>query len=666
MYKLKKILPVLLQVVIICFYIVAPVNSSAETSLEQQRKKFIQAQNALRTNNFKTFRKLTDELKDYPLHPYLIQYYLSSNLWKVKDEEIIEFLERYGDLTTAGDLRRDWLKYLAKQKRWQTYVENYTPQRNERLKCYHLHARLQTNNHAYLLEDTRSVWLSGKSLPPQCDAAFDLLYKSDLLTGELVWKRIELAMAEGNTSLAKYLSRFLEKEADKTWVSRWIAVHHNPSRWTKDRNYEDIPIAREILVHGIHRLARIDINTAINRWEKLRPHYSFEKAQVDSIRRALAIRVARAKLDNAREMLEQIPNELVDGDIFHWRLSTALREGDWENLLKWTTGNPPPDSPYQRWLYWHGRALEETGDKESATRAFGQISGERDYYGFLARDRLGHSYDLGHRSLPADMEEWYKLSRRPAIIRARELHVLGMHYSARREWQHAFRDMTSYQLQIAAGIAATWGWHDQTIVTLGRAKAYDDLILRFPMPYENLITSNVKKRDLDLSWVYALTRAESSFMEDAKSPAGAMGLMQVMPATARETARNLGLEKFYSSHLLKAASNVPIGTEYLRKMYDRFNKNIIVATAAYNAGPNAVARWLPEQGCIDPEIWIEQIPYRETRRYVRRILYFASIYDWRLEQEIKPVKQRMVTVTPVRKQQVANLTCEGSNISASL
>lgn len=643
-------------------YTLMPAQISAAANLELQRNQFIQAKNALRANDIKTFKRLSDNLIDYPLYPYLIQYYLSSNLWKAKDSDIINFLDRYSDLTTANDLRRDWLKYLARRGRWQTYVDNYKPQSDETLKCYHLHARLQINKLAYLLEDTRSIWLSGKSLPPQCDSAFALLYKSDLLTGELVWQRIRLAMTEGNASLAKYLERFLD-EKERIWVSRWIATHHNPSKWTSNPKYGDTPVAREILVHGILRLARQDIDGAIRHWDELKNRYAFETEQANKVEWSLTIWAARNKHKNARQMLDRIANSLVDDEIFHQRLSTALREGDWQSLLKWTTGKPPADSPYQRWLYWHGRSLEETGDRESAMNVFRQLSRERDYYGFLATEKLGQQYDLAHRTLPEDLQEWSRISKKPAIVRARELHILGMNFSARREWRHAFLDMTSYQLQIAASIAANWGWYDQTILTLGRAEAYDDLVLRFPLPYEKLITNNVGKRKLDLSWVYALTRAESIFMEDAQSSAGALGLMQVMPATGRETARKLGIKKFYTSHLFQASINIPIGTEYLRKMYDRYNQNIVLATAAYNAGPNRVDRWLPEQGCMDPEIWIEQIPFKATRKYVRRILYYASIYDWRLQKDIKPVGSRMAMVTPVGTKTVAELSCPGQTVA---
>ena len=638
--------------------------TQADSRLELQRRQFVMAENALRANKLDTFKHLAGQLRDYPLYPYLVEQYLSSNLWKVKDSEIIAFLKRYNDLPTARDLRRVWLKYLARRGRWQTYIDNYTPQSDEVLQCYQLHARVQTHNLAYLLEDTRTLWLSGESLPPQCDSAFALLYKSDLMTNELVMKRVALAMKAGNTSLAKYLSRYLDRN-EQHWVSLWIATHHNPYKWTHNPGYHDTPIARKILVHGILRLARLDVDKAVRRWQELKPKYAFDSGQIDQIEKTLAIQAADSNYPDAIHMLGQLRNSLVDEEIFHWRLSTALREQDWDKLVKWTEGEPPVTSLSQRWLYWRAQALEETGHAEEAARIFKQVARERDYYGFLATDKLGQPYDMGHNPLPEDIAEWQKISEKPAIIRAHELYLLGMLYSARREWHYAFRDMTSYQLQIAASIASDWGWHDRTILTLGKAKAYDDLILRFPLPYENLITRNVRKRKLDLSWVYALTRAESIFMEDARSSAGAMGLMQVKPLTGRETARHMGM-KFYTSHLLQAKFNVPIGTEYLRKMYDMFNHNIILATAAYNAGPNNVKKWLPEEGCIDPVIWIEQIPFTATRRYVEHILYYASIYDWRLRQDIKPVSDRMAVVTSGQNQMVASLSCPGQQLSASL
>ena len=636
-----------------------------DTRLEQQRRWFVQARNALRSNKLESFRQLAAKLKDYPLYPYLVQYFLDTNLWQSKDQDINTFLQEYSDLPTAEDLRRDWLRYLARRGRWQTFLDNYTPQTDDALRCDHLQARLQTNNQAYLLEDARSMWLTGKSIPPQCDAVFAQLYISDLFTSDLVMQRVKLAMAAGNTGLARFLTGFLDG-TNKKWVTLWIEIHNNPAKGTQHPVYEDTPIVREILTHGMQRLAALDIDTAIQRWRELQPAYAFERSQIDAIERAIAINAASKQHALARQVLEQVRNELVDEDIFHWRLVTALRNKDWPALLLWTSGEPPLANIRQRWLYWHARALAETGDKEAALALYKTVAGERDYYGFRATDKLGTPYNMGHHSLPEDLSEWQRISTSPATLRAHELLLLGMNQSARREWRYAFKNMTSYQMQIAASIAADWGWYDQVILTLGQAKAEDDLNLRFPLPYEQLLADNARKRNLDVSWVYALTRAESVFMEDAQSPAGAMGLMQVMPATGKETARALGMKKFFTSHLLKADINVPIGTEYLRRMYDHFNRNLILATAAYNAGPSAVNRWLPASGCMEPEIWIEQIPFEETRKYVQRILYFASIYDWRLQKDIIPVRDRMAMVTPNQQQMTASLSCTGEKLAASL
>jgi soluble lytic murein transglycosylase len=178
------------------------------------------------------------------------------------------------------------------------------------------------------------------------------------------------------------------------------------------------------------------------------------------------------------------------------------------------------------------------------------------------------------------------------------------------------------------------------------------------------LKNHATKNQLDPAWVFALVRAESAFIEDVRSPAGALGLMQVMPKTGEMTARRLGMNNFTTNHLTRAEHNVPIGSKYLRMMYDDFNGNVILATAAYNAGPHRVRSWLPETGCIEPDVWIENIPFLETRNYVKRVLEYSSIYEWRLEREIKPLAQRMTAVQPRRQQTlVAGMSCTGPAVS---
>ncbi|MEX2353768.1 MAG: transglycosylase SLT domain-containing protein, partial [Gammaproteobacteria bacterium] len=364
----------------------------------------------------------------------------------------------------------------------------------------------------------------------------------------------------------------------------------------------------------------------------------------------------------SREILDNFDNQEVDESLFHWRLRNALETQDWSTLVKWTEGEPKDEAIRLRWHYWRARALEKTGNTGAAMEIYRGIAAERDYYGFLAADRLSVPYTLAHQVLADDPETLASVSRLGGIKRAHELYLIGHRYPARREWNYLLNQLNPHEMQVAAAMAAEWGWHDRAILTLGRAQAYDDLVLRFPVVYEQELARYTALHKLDLAWVYALTRAESAFMTDARSPAGALGLMQVMPATGRETARSIGLQGFSNSHLYEADKNITIGTAYLKKVYDRF-ENRILATAAYNAGPNAVARWLNRDSCAEPDIWVEKIPFSETRKYVARIMFYSTVYDWRLNNEIIRVSERMEPVISTPQNIAANLTCSVSNIS---
>jgi soluble lytic murein transglycosylase len=632
-------------------------------SIEQQRKDYLAAKKALDTKQYKTFGKIANTLKDYPLYPYLRYNYILKRLWKIDDAEVIDFLKRYSDLPVTNYLRKSWLKLLVKRGHWQTFMDYYLPQSDVKMQCYHLQARLKTNNEIFFLEDTRSIWLSGRSLPPQCDPAFERLYKSDLMSNELVWERARLSMQNNNTSLVNFLSKRLNPEY-KALAIFWVQIHNNPYKYTDKPKLADNETSREILAHGILRLAKQDVAKAVKRLEALQQDFAFTSGETAEIERTLAIRAAKNKSKLASKLLDQIDNYHVNDEVFHYRLRTALKNEDWPILKKWTTGQAHDVDIEMRWRYWHARALEETGEPEKAKEIFAELAKERDYYGFLAADRINAPYRMNHYPIPENKEEFARIESLPGIKRAHEFFKLGSGYSARREWYHAESKLTTYQMQMAAALVTKWGWHDRAIFAMNRAKAYDNLVLRFPLLFEDIFDKYAKKRNLDRGWVYGLARAESAFIEDVKSPAGALGLMQVMPRTGKETAKSIGLKGFKTYKLTQAETNIPIGTAYMKMMLDKFNGNMALATAAYNAGPHRVVKWLPKKGCVEPDVWIELIPFNETRKYVRRVLSFANIYDWRLGGDIKPIKERVSLITPNKKNQnIADLSCTAVKIS---
>ncbi len=653
-----------LSLLLLVFILLTTLSTSSvfAKSIEEQRKDYLAAKKALDSKQYKTFGQIANTLKDYPLYPYLRYDYILKRLWKVDDAEVIDFLNRYSDLPVANYLRTSWLKLLFKRGHWQTFLDNYLPQSDVTMQCYQLQARIKTHNNVFLLEDTRSVWLTGKSLPSQCDPAFELLYKSDLMTNELVWERVRLSMQNNEISLVNFLSNRLNPE-HKALAKQWIQIHNNPYKYTNKPKLEDNVTSREMLVHGILRLARQDVAKAVKRLEVLKNDFSFTPGEIAEVERTLAVRAAKSKSKLASQLLDQIDNYHVNDEVFHFRLRTALANKNWAILKKWTSGQAPEVEFEMRWRYWHARALEETGEQEKANEIFTELAKERDYYGFLAADKVNAPYRMNNYPLPENKEELARIESLPAIQRAYEFFKLNTGYQARREWYHAEKQMTTYQMQIAAKLASQWGWHDRAIFTMTAAGAYDSLEIRFPILFEDIFDKYAKKRKLDRSWVYGLARAESAFIEDVKSPAGALGLMQVMPKTGAQTAKSIGMKGFRVHKLKQAETNIPIGTAYMKQMLDKFDGNIVLATAAYNAGPHRVTQWLPKQGCESPDVWIEQIPFSETNKYVKRVLSFANVYDWRLGGEIKPIKERMALVTSKKNQKLADLSCTAINIS---
>lgn len=637
---------------------------SAESQLEQQRSQFQAARKALNNGEMDRYRQLAAGLEDYPLYPYLRYELINRNLRSLPEAEIAAFLQKHPDFPMADRLRERWLDLLASRGRWQEFIAHYEQPNDNRLRCLYLQARMKTGNTDGLLEDIRKMWLVGYSQDKACDPAFEKLAASSLMTNDLIWQRIRLTMANNQTGLAAYLAKKLDGP-ERALAGQWLDMHHNPDAGTRDPQFSDSGRGREIVLYGLKRLAYRNIDKALDRWRDIQQRYSFESDEIAAMQRDLAVEAADEGHPDTLHLLDQVASGDVDRIVFIYRLRHAINNGNWRKLMAWTNGVPPEDVDKAQWNYWHARALEQSGETEAARDIYHELATERDFYSFMAADRLGIDYQMNHFPLPISDGKLSQIAGIPGVRRAFEFMALGEEYPARREWHHVLNRMTSYQMQGAARLAAERGWHDSAILALGRAQAYDDLELRFPILHHQTLAEHANKRGLDLAWVYGLIRSESAFWEDARSPAGALGLMQVMPRTGEQTARKIGMKNFNSNQLLKAEYNIPIGSQYLKMMYDDFNGNMILATAAYNAGPHRVKSWLPKTGCIEPDVWIENIPFYETRDYVKRVLSYASIYDWRLEGERKPLSSRMAQVKPRVKSGalLAGLSCDGSTLS---
>lgn len=611
-----------------------------------ERQRFLEARQALQQNQLTRYQALADRLRDYPLYPYLRYDELRTRFSRASDADIRAFLDEFGDTPLAERLRYSWLNQLARQHQWQRFLAFYPGHGDSaELRCFYLRATRREPADAAWLDAAVDLWRVGKSQPDACDSVFKVLASSPRMTQQLVWERIRLAMDNNALSLASYLSRMLPA-AERKWVDLWRQVHHRPSaaRGHAALAADSVP-AREILAHAVVRLARSDAEEAHDWWEAIAGRYAFDAETRADVGRRVALSAAYQRLPQAHHWLAQVPDSARDRSLRDWQARSALLQRDWPALLAAIDAMPVDERSESEWRYWRGRAQAELGDRAAAELAFGPLAGERSYHGFLAADFLDRPYSLAHAPIPVEDADLERLQRQqPAFVRARELRRADLIYDARREWAYGIRDLDARGLEVAAALAHGWGWHDRAIITAARSGHQDDLDVRFPVLYEREVAKTAAQLDLDPSWIMGVMRQESAFMVDARSPVGALGLMQLMPATGSQMARMLKLPAPSRTVLLQADTNIRLGSNYLRHVLDELG-NKVLATAAYNAGPHRVRRWLPE-ATVPAELWVDTIPFAETRGYVRGVLAFTTVYDARLERPVTPLRKRMPAIGP--------------------
>lgn len=612
-----------------------------------QRERFLEAYEAGLRGQTARAVQIAAALEGYVLEPYLDYAILKGSLDDADASDVEAFMEAHGDTPLDWRMRVEWLHQLAAREDWPAYLEWYRDTADTTLRCHHATARLRTGRTDGLTAEVTDLWLVGRSQPEACDPVFDWLYGSGRVSKDLRYERVVRALESGNLSLARWLADKLPAER-RVWYLRWRQMIVSPEH-TLDaaRQWGDVPEARRLVLYGLRRLGRIDEGEKA--WQAYRAaadDFAFTEEERGVLLRQLALDAATDYHDDAKRHLDAVPQDFVNDSVRQWRVRVALQRRDWPAVLDALKQLTPDERSAERWRYWHARALQATGNKAEAIPIYAQLAQETSYYGFLAADRIGAAYRFPDADLPVPPERLDGLSSRPAMARALELFQVGLHLSARREWHLALDGANRDTLRAAALLAARAGWHDRAILALADTADWEVYGLRFPLAHEELLNQSAKRHGLDLAWLYGLIRAESSFSVHARSPAGALGLMQVMPATGRRIAGDLGRQWNGSNDLLSAERNVQLGSAYLAGLFKRYRGNMLLATAAYNAGPENVDQWIDENNPDDPAIWAETIPFYETRAYIQRVMAYCAVYDWRLGREVLRLAERMPVHPP--------------------
>jgi soluble lytic murein transglycosylase len=621
--------------------LLAWLSTAAATLDTDDRTRFRQAWDAAGRGDRQAFEQAGSGLEAYILFPYLQYEDYRFRRSRVPPAEMASFLEQHQDWAFAPGLRNAWLKDLARKGQWDVLARQTVNVRDTRLRCYMAQARIEVGETEGLLSEVQNLWAVGKSQPDACDPAFDWLRSVGGITPALAWKRIELAMAAGNWRLTRYLERYVP-ESERSWVRAWREQFQGRYRhMDRARDWPDAELQRTMVSISLQRMARFDPDGAMRAYRSLEDHFSWTDLERAEILREVGLHAAVDLSDDALDILAALPAASLDGQILEWWARAAMAHEDWA-LLREITGRMPPELANDaQWQYWMAMARWRTGDQETARKQLEALSTRTSYYGFLAADALDLPYTICPQQPPDEGDSVLRLRATAPIARSLELRAVGLDQWAEYEWGRATRALPVEELRAAAALAWQESWYDRVIFALGDSgdrRLYD---WRFPSPWESVVERESSRQQIDLSWVFGVMRSESALNARAQSSAGALGLMQITPDTARRLSRHHGLKYSGRAQLKQPEDNIAFGTTFMRELLDRFDQNPVLVSGAYNAGPEAVQRWLRERPQHDMATWIETIPYYETRDYIPRVLAFTVIYDWQLGQPVKRVSSRM-------------------------
>ncbi len=628
--------------------------------LEPQRALFRAHHAEIERGNWTPGAAADAVLRDYVLWPDLRATWFRARLGRAADDEISAFMHQYGQLKPARELRYRYALHLAKSDRLDEYLTIYSQFYQgldvANLDCLALRAEINAGNESRVVSRAIALWLTGSSQVDECDPLFAHLQAAGILDEAKFAERYELAVGAQQFGLARYLARQLPaRYLDE--ATAWLQAQNSPRDFvTANMKSEDNDMLRRQLLYAVTRHAYREPLESAALWHKVRKRFEFSPQQENDISRHIALWSARNHLPESVKMLSGLRAGAVDTEAGRWLIRANLREHRWADAIRAIDALPAEENAKPDWQYWKAMALRQDDKHSAEAKAiFARVAGERSYYGFLAADAIDAPYAMSDAPLRGDPASVEKLAQNPALIRARELFFVGEESRGRSEWDAAVRNLDTADQTQAALLAHIWGWHSRAIATVATAGQYDDLRLRYPLPWRDDFANAAASAGISNSWAYGIARSESLFMSDIQSSAGAIGVMQLMPATGRMTAKELQLPYKGQATLTDSTSNIRLGTWYLGKMYTRFGSNRILATAAYNAGPSRVERWLPASGELDARIWIENIPYNETRGYVRRVLTDDTIFSWRLTGELRRLSSELPQiVAAARREKAAN------------
>ena len=619
-----------LSVLIACLLVVPPAQGSS--SLAELRKSYVEADKLLNRERAGQWLKLRPKLENYPLYPYLRLKEIRVTQSQFTNSEISQIISEM-EIPIPRRFKSWWLNRLIARNDWDLISLYYGNSPNVKVQCIHTQALVNTEQYEMAGPAIRKLWLVGHSQDKQCDKVFEFALKKGVIDDDLIWQRILLTKATGKQSMTKYLDGLLRSQVLRDWVTQLnfrgshpqTNIERNLLKWSQSKYGQDV------IHYQITRLAKRDLSNTAAFWQRLKIAYPETIAELPQVEKTLAKRLAWKQHQDAYEWLSGLPETYRDKSILHLMMRSALAAENWDGVLS-TSIRLMFDQEENRseWKFWQARALYETGNEANAKQLWSEIAPEHSYYGFLSADHLNLDYSIdglvGQVALSQAADVAIAV---PGVQRIREWLALSKPYNARRELNQ-LKDTQPKEFWLHAAILFNaWKWHDGAIQAINRSGQYAsfELDISHPSPFIETVRRESLRYGVPEHWIYAIMRQESFFIHDISSGAGAIGLMQLLPITARQTARRQGLKRPSRGDLTRASLNIRLGVAYFKQLLDSTNGNPVFALAGYNAGPRNSRLWQNSSRVSDPAIWVETIPFTETRNYLKKILFNFVIYE---------------------------------------
>lgn len=600
-------------------------------SLEEQRNYYDQAKEALSKGNPLIYYSYKKALQSYPLEPYLAYMELNIRLPLASNTEVEQFLTKYADLPQIRWLEMRWLRLIAQRGNWDTFLAYYKADTFSDLDCFYAQYLYQNKRVIEANNLAQKLWLKPYSQPNACDVVFDTWDKYGRLTSDMRWQRLKLAIEAREYRLANHLQNQLASSL-KDQGKLFINVAQTPELLGKTNNFQSKDgMTTDIVSLGLRRLARKDPEQALQLLDYYGSRLKFTTEHKVALANDIGLTFARRFDARALPILSQYDANLDHDDVSEWHIRLLLRLGRWQQAKELITRLPESLANTNRWTYWKIRTSQIlTPNDPNIKTAYLALAKERDFYGFLAAQRIGTGYEFNNHPIIVNSSLVLRVKSSPPVQRAIELQNRKMDKEAWVEWHNASRHFTKQEMLALSQLAYDMEFYFYAIRTLAVTSYWDDLNIRFPLAYKHIVVKESQNRNINPNWAFAILRQESAFNDRIKSHVGAMGLMQLMPGTAKQTAKKFAIPLAKTEDALEPKTNIQLGTAYLAQVYNTFQNNRILASAAYNAGPGRVKQWLKDADHLDFDVWIETIPFNETRQYVQNILFYSVIYGHKL------------------------------------